>query len=236
MAKLVLPLMLLEAGYPVILTDIDTYWVREPTSYLTSLGVDFAAMNDNCPNTLNSGFVYYSGSAKSKRVLQNSLFHKEVKNNRYSLFSDNDQYLLNCGHAYAFAYEGLKSMMLPRPGFQFGGQVEGFVNFKCASTASQSLLTDKNTSAAMLPYVFHTTGTSGGTVIDTVKMLKAVGFWDVKTTGQGFCVDGVRESSAKSQQTAKQMGQEACKTRWHPRCNCKEFWADSDEAPAHQWH
>jgi hypothetical protein len=225
MAKLVLPLLLLKRGFQVILTDIDSYWVRDPTPYLLTLGVDLAAQSDVCHNTLNSGFVYYSGSEKSQQVLELALSAKRFGNATHVMASDTDQYLFNCAHGHLFVHNGLHSTILPRPSFQFSMQSEGFVNFKCASQASSQ----ETTADDKLPYLWHTAGTSCQTcVIDMAQTLKTVGFWDVKPTSaaapgtQGdYCLDGVRDSSEKGQLLAKQLGLDSCRTQWHPGCQCK---------------
>jgi hypothetical protein len=227
-AKLVLPLMLLERGYSVILSDIDTYWVRDPTPYLLSLGVDFAAQSDVCCNTLNSGFVYYSASPKSRLVLNLALMTKKWQNGTHHLNADNDQYLLNCAHGQAFAYEGLRSTLLPRPGFAFGA-MDGFVNFHCDGKAGVPT-TDKS-GELLLPYLWHTAGTSGEEAEDTTRMLKTVGFWDLRrdlnvsaglSAGQGYCLDGARGTSEQSQEDARLIGAASCRKAWHPRCRCQE--------------
>jgi hypothetical protein len=227
MAKLVIPLMLLERGYPVILTDIDSYWVRDPTPYLLSLGVDFAAQSDACANTLNSGFVYYSASPKNRLVLNLALMTKKWTNGTHRIGGDNDQYLLNCAHGHAFAYEGLRSTILPRPAFMFGVQSEGFVNFECDGKAG--VPTTDNSNELMLPYVWHTSGTGYETVLETNQMLKTVGFWDVRrnlssgrSAGQGYCLDGARGTSEQSQEDARLIGADSCRKAWHPRCHCLE--------------
>jgi hypothetical protein len=220
-AKLILPLLLLERGFPVLLTDIDSYWVKDPMPYLLNLGVDFAAQSDNCPNTLNSGFVFYSGSRKSRQVLELALSQPKFRNAAHELASDNDQYLLNCAHGYAFVHEGLRSTVLPRTTFTFGTQVEGFMNFGCDGRTVKVRAEEK-----YLPYVWHTSGASGGdALIGLTQMLKTVGFWDVKPTSakgaaQGYCLDGRRDSPKETQTQAKQAGLDSCRKAWHPRCQC----------------
>jgi hypothetical protein len=228
LAKLVLPLLLQERGFPVILTDVDTYWVRDPTPYLLNLGVDFAAQSDMCANTLNSGFLYYSASPKSIQMLQLALSAKRFENETHRVDTDNDQYLLNCAHAHALVHEGLRSTILPRPLFTFGTPEEGFMNFNCKAQASnaipENMLADHT-----LPYLWHTSGTSCQECVSKLtQVFKTVGFWDVKPTSaassakQGYCLDGPRGTSQLSQTRAKHAGQDSCRTAWHPWCRCSE--------------
>merc|ERR1719161_2161902 len=134
---MILPLLLLERQHSVILTDVDAYWVRDPTSYLEALaadkGVELAMMQGFCNNAFNSGFMYYRAGpdpAKGVRgMLRTALGMKKWRNQGGHMDTDNDQFVLNCAWTHMALHEDLNYWILPRHSFTFGSL--GFVNFKC---------------------------------------------------------------------------------------------------------
>jgi hypothetical protein len=224
-AKLFLPLLLLERGFSLILTDIDTYWVRDPTPHLLSLNVDLAAGLDGCVNTLNSGFIYYSSGEGPKKILRAALNMRKWQEGDLKVSADNDQYLFNCAHARVFSAGGVHSWTLPRPSFQFGRARAGFVNLYCGESRGDDRPKELSKE---LPFVFHASGASGPAVLETTNMLQTVGFWDIDETGvrgPSVCVAGVRGDTDRAHIDALKAGQDSCQKAWHKRCDCKaEDW------------
>lgn len=211
--KMLVPLLLLERGYTVILADLDEYWVASPLRYLRSLHVDMASMADICRSEINAGFVYFRPSKQTLKVLQTALsLRKELPRHILSQRTINDQFLLNCANAYILAEGGFKSWLLPVNSFSF--RTLGFVNRKCRAEDNITFSADD----AAPPFVFHiSTGLHfDATSSPIIPMLKRLNFWDLARDGLS-CISAPRGSAA-DQRRAAQAGYDSCRTVIHEGC------------------
>jgi hypothetical protein len=194
-AKLVVSKMLLDLNREVILTDLDVHWLQDPTEHLRSIRTpdgqlaDMAAMKDNCWLELNSGFLYYRPTDRTRALLHMALSTKkffanhpddvkgEHPNQKVSLISDNDQYLLNCALARS-AMSGLQYVILPREQFSFGG-----INEKCRAAPRYY----------SAPMIWHTSGFSG-TYEEEFDRFVAMGMVDFNAS-TSTCLSGKRGSA-----------------------------------------
>merc|ERR1712232_713851 len=82
-AKLVLSKMLVNMQREVILSDLDIHWIQDPIEYFQMLRtpagtlVEMAAMKDSCWLELNSGFIYYRPTDRTKHLLRMALSTKK---------------------------------------------------------------------------------------------------------------------------------------------------------------
>jgi hypothetical protein len=207
-AKLVLANMLVNMEREVLLSDLDIHWIQDPTQYFqtlkTSSGdlVDLAAMKD-CWLELNSGFVYYRPTDRTKQLLGTALRstklrmeHPHYPGKDVILLADNDQYLLNCAFARS-AIAGLNYVMLQKPLFVFGT-----INPKCRSSNDRFTVVKS-------PMVWHTAGFSSKYELE-MDRFAALGFIDVNaSTGQ--CIGG-RRGSAEHVENASSSLSRLCST------------------------
>lgn len=112
MWKLIAAQLLLDQNRDVLVSDVDIFWLRDSSNVLHKLDLDFAAMHDNCEHDINSGFVYYRNTPKTRDLLHMTLSTWRAN----GICADNDQYLLNCGWMRA-AVSGLKYGILPSNGW-----------------------------------------------------------------------------------------------------------------------
>jgi len=196
--KMVASKLLLNIGRELILTDMDMYWVRDPSVPLQKAaredGVELAAMKDLCWLELNSGFMYYRSTPAVRRMLDIAMATYRPKD----LCADQDQYLVNCGFAHA-AVDGLNYRMLPTSSFAVGtspavggskGCSKGGV--RMIKDATPSYIGDGE------PYVWHTYGFSTHYEPE-LDMFAAFGFVDVDVH-TGKCLPGPRGSTEHAQE------------------------------------
>eukprot|EP00747_Dinoflagellata_sp_TGD_P145524 gnl/TRDRNA2_/TRDRNA2_176592_c0_seq8.p1 gnl/TRDRNA2_/TRDRNA2_176592_c0~~gnl/TRDRNA2_/TRDRNA2_176592_c0_seq8.p1 ORF type:complete len:575 (-),score=21.79 gnl/TRDRNA2_/TRDRNA2_176592_c0_seq8:144-1826(-) len=204
-ARLVLADMLLSIDREVLISDVDTYWFRDPSAYLQGLTtpsgmpIDFAAMMDQCWLTVNSGFVYYRPTQSAKNLLRTTLSTQKWTDasRGLSIDSDNDQYLLNCGFARA-AVSGLSYRLLPKASFAFGLAPRG--SNKCHNkTISEGKVRGPS------PMVWHTSGYSTPAGLkEALDTFAALGWIDLDAR-RGECLTGRRGSQADVDRAAFQI-------------------------------
>jgi len=166
---------LLDQNRDVLVSDSDIAWLQDSSIVLHKSDLEFAAMSDSCQHDLNSGFVYYRNTPKTRDLL-----HMTLSTWRKSgICADNDQYLLNCGWMRA-AVKGLKYGILPENGWS----VKLVRKNRCL-TEPPAL---KETAPAYIgdgrPYAYHTYGMSTSYEKE-LDMLAAFGFYNVeRSTGK----------------------------------------------------
>merc|ERR1719240_1565313 len=164
--------VLLDLGYDVLVSDIDTYWFRDPSPMLQNMmtkdNLDFVAMRDWCYEDINTGFLYYRNTAQTKAMLVNSLSTVRMKGMERCY--DNDQYLLNCAFLRAALNNSLQYRVLPKRDFQFG--LSQLVNLKCKQDITKFDKTPKYMGDG-LPWVWHYAGFSANfkSQFDTISAL-----------------------------------------------------------------
>jgi hypothetical protein len=202
-AKLVVSKLLVDMNREVILTDLDVHWLQDPTEHLRSLRtpsgelVDLAAMKDNCWLELNSGFLYYRPTDRTRALLHMALTtkkfigaHPDHPNHKFakvSIMSDNDQYMLNCALARA-AVDGLQYVILPHKMFNFGG-----INEKCRAKAVQETA----------PMIWHTSGFSGSYELEFDRFA-AMGMVDFDAASS-TCIAGKRGTPEDIQEASSKV-------------------------------
>jgi len=177
--KLIAAQLLLDQNHDVLVSDTDIAWLQDSSNVLHKSDLEFAAMHDNCQHDLNSGFLYYRNTPKTRNLLHMTLSTWRANN----ICADNDQYLLNCGWMRA-AVDGLKYGILPENGWTVK-----LLQKNACYEAPPSL---QKTAPAWIgdgrPYAYHTYGMSTP-YTGELDMLAAFGFYNVQSS-TGKCKKG----------------------------------------------
>lgn len=206
--KLGVAQLLLNLGWDVILTDMDVYWVRDPTPVFVAAaaqeGLEFAAMRSLCWLELNSGFLYYRNTPSTKEMLRMALTTWRES----AGCKDNDQYLLNCGFARA-AIQGLRYRILPPTDFAWA---RSSPNVGGASRCNSEQQQDESARwlGDGLPYIWHTGGFSTDYYAQ-LDVFAAFGLIDINAT-TGTCKAGTRGTAAEAERVVA-LSRRACSTR-----------------------
>jgi hypothetical protein len=205
--KLLVPAMLVDRGFDVLLSDVDVHFVVNPLNYLRALDADIAVMRGGCYSQPNTGFLYFRSTSNTKDILRTSLAIRKHNPAGITQRTDNDQWLLTCAATQA-AYEGRGNVWF-LPTYEFALGPFGFVNWKCHAAGEFRADDSKR------PIVWHKlTGTRFQ--IKNTDVFEKLGMWDLGNDGDS-CKEGLR-GTPDDQILAAQRGFNSCRSIQHSGC------------------